>query len=62
MDLKAILKQLIEEKNHLDQSILAIERLASSGMRRRGRPPNWIKEAKAEIPRKRGRPAKAKAK
>ena len=55
MDLEAILKQLREEREQVDISILAIERLQAG--RRRGRPPKWLAEVKAAAePKKLGRP------
>jgi hypothetical protein len=56
MDLDAILKQLREEREQLEVSILAIERLQSGQTRGRGRPPKWLAEVKAAEPKKRGRP------
>jgi hypothetical protein len=62
MDVNAILTELRRERDQLNETILAMERLAaSSGRRRRGRPPAWLAAAKqgaGEQParRKRGRP------
>lgn len=58
MDIEAILKQLREELAHINEGILAIERLAAGGHVRRGRPPKWLAAAKAQ-PKRRGRPRKA---
>jgi hypothetical protein len=55
MDLEAILKQLREERDKLDQSIMAIQRLAAGRHRGRGRPPKWLAKAKTE-PKQRGQP------
>ena len=47
MDVDKILEQLHSERDALDQSILALERLAvATGFRKRGRPPKWLKQAK----------------
>jgi AT hook motif len=56
MDLEAILKQLRDEREQIEVSILAIERLQSGRSRGRGRPPKWMTEVKAAAPKKRGRP------
>jgi hypothetical protein len=45
MDIQAILKQLREERDQLDVSILAIERLAAGKHRGPGRPPKWLADA-----------------
>jgi hypothetical protein len=47
MDVNAILTELCRERDQLDETIAAIERLAaSSGKRRRGRPPAWLAAAR----------------
>jgi hypothetical protein len=51
MDVTKILTQLQQERECLEQAILAIERLASRQGKRRGRPPAWM----AAISEKRGR-------
>ena len=56
MDLEAILKQLREELVHVNASILVIEQIASGKARGRGRPPKWLAEVKAVLPKRRGRP------
>jgi hypothetical protein len=57
MDLEAILQQLREERDQVDESILAMERLQIGLGRRRGRPPKWLAEVKAAAEtKKRGRP------
>ena len=65
MDLNNILQQLRVQRDHVDESIAALERIAAGMGRRRGRPPKWMAEAAkanaaAEAPRKRGRPPKKK--
>jgi hypothetical protein len=43
MNLQKMIGELQAEKARLDDAILALERLASSNRRRRGRPPRWLK-------------------
>ena len=62
MDLTAILKELHDYLDGVNQAISSLEHLAAGQRRRRGRPPAWMKrleEAKAEAP-PRGRPPKRK--
>ena len=49
MDVHKILQELYEEREHLDQAIAAMERLAATGQRRRGRPPKWLAEARKGV-------------
>jgi hypothetical protein len=59
MDLNSILDQLRQQRDHVDESIAALERIASGMGRRRGRPPKWMAQAAAATPapaKKRGRP------
>jgi hypothetical protein len=53
MDLENILSELRQEREHLDETILSLERFARSRGRRRGRPPAWMAEVTAK---RRGRP------
>jgi hypothetical protein len=78
MDIEAILKQLRDEREHLEMSILAIERLQAGQGKRRGRPPAWLTAIKTTAvkttavktaaakepagPKKRGRPAGSRKK
>ena len=49
MDILTILTELRSEKERLDEAILTIERLAAGSLtKRRGRPPLWMANAKAE--------------
>lgn len=49
MDANAILKELREERERIEEAILALERLAAAkGQKRRGRPPGWLKRAQSE--------------
>jgi hypothetical protein len=42
MDINKILAELRLEHEQLGEAILSLERLASGGARRRGRPPAWL--------------------
>jgi len=57
MDVSKILNDLRQEREQLEEAILALERLASGRGRRRGRPPAWMSQAK-----RRGRPPGSKNK
>jgi hypothetical protein len=63
MDLNSILDQLRQQRDHVDESIAALERIATGMGRRRGRPPKWMSQqtaapvAAAPV-KKRGRPPK----
>ena len=57
MDVAKILADLRQEREQIEEAILSLERLASGRGRRRGRPPNWMAEA-----RKRSRTPTKKAK
>ena len=43
MDVTKMIAELQDEKDRLDEAILALERLAAGKNRRRGRPPGWLK-------------------
>ena len=62
MDLHGILEQLRQQRDHVDESIAALERIATGMGKRRGRPPKWMAAAAAAAPaataKKRGRPKK----
>jgi hypothetical protein len=61
MDISKILSELRVEREQLEEAILALERLAAGGARRRGRPPAWMARLKDETvakPARRGRPPK----
>ena len=62
MDIKKILEQLHQEREQLREAIMAIERLALGGAKRRGRPPAWMALAKSSHPdaKRRGRPPGSK--
>jgi hypothetical protein len=64
MDLTAIVKELMEERDLLEDAILSLERIALQRGKRRGRPPAWMKMIEIEAPKKtkkRGRPPRASA-
>ena len=42
MDITKMLAELHEERDHIDQAILVLSRLAAGAPRRRGRPPKWL--------------------
>ena len=58
MNLSVILQSLREEREQLEEAILAIEHLAAGRTRGRGRPPKWLAEQKKaqSAPKRRGRP------
>lgn len=58
MDILKMLAELREERQQIEEAILAIERLASGRGKRRGRPPAWMTAA----PKRRGRPPGSKNK
>ena len=69
MDVSKILAELRQEHQQVEELILSLERLASGGAKRRGRPPAWMVNARAnaakeEVTEKRrpGRPAGSKNK
>ena len=45
MDIIKMLQELRSAREQVEEAILALERLASGGGRRRGRPPKWMSEA-----------------
>jgi hypothetical protein len=57
MDVAKILEELKAERLRLQSAIESLERLALGRVRRRGRPPSWMTEAK-----RRGRPPGSKNK
>jgi len=48
MDIQKMIRELEDERDRLDEAILALERLAVAN-RARGRPPRWRKELAAKI-------------
>lgn len=57
MDVTKMLMELRQEREHLEEVIMSLERLARSRGKRRGRPPAWMQEVK-----RRGRPPGSKNK
>lgn len=57
MDVMKMLGELKQEREHIEEAILTLERLARGRGKRRGRPPSWMKEVK-----RRGRPPGSKNK
>src|ERR1035438_4010911 len=64
MDISKILEELRLEREQLGEAILSLERLATGGAKRRGRPPAWMPKIKDETINKRrpGRPTGSKNK
>jgi hypothetical protein len=63
MDVNKILAELREERDRIEEAIVALQRVGGSGPKRRGRPPQWMVDARqkaADVPKKRGRPPKEK--
>jgi hypothetical protein len=48
MNVTQIIMQLREERAALDEAIAVLERIARSGPRGRGRPPNWMSGTSGE--------------
>jgi len=44
MDLHKMIVELQAERQRLDEAIQALERLSAGKVRRRGRPPRWLKD------------------
>ena len=57
MDVAKMLTELRQEREHIEEAILTLERLARGRGKRRGRPPAWMTEIK-----RRGRPPGSKNK
>ena len=64
MEIAKILAELRQEREQLEEAILSLERLAAGGKKRRGRPPAWMANLKAEASERRepGRPKGSKNK
>ena len=60
MDVNKMLADLRQEREHIEQAIQTLERLALGQGRRRGRPPAWM--SRMEQPKRRGRPPGSKNK
>ncbi|HLG96353.1 MAG TPA: hypothetical protein VKX49_08580 [Bryobacteraceae bacterium] len=57
MDINKMLAELRMEREHIEEAIMTLERLAMGRGRRRGRPPAWMSQIK-----RRGRPPGSKNK
>jgi len=55
MDINKMLAELRLEREHIEEAIMTLERLARGRGRRRGRPPAWMSQVK-----RRGRPPGSK--
>ena len=44
MDILKMISELRAERENVEQAIMALERVARSGGKRRGRPPKWMTE------------------
>jgi len=61
MDIANVLTQLRQERDHIEEAIISLERMVAGQGKRRGRPPLWSVEAKQTGPTKRrGRPLGSK--
>jgi hypothetical protein len=60
MDITKMLAELHEERDHIDEAILVLSRLAAEAPRRRGRPPKWMTDQNSAEPKRRGRPPGSK--
>jgi hypothetical protein len=60
MDITKMLAELHEERDHIDEAILVLSRLAAGAPRRRGRPPKWMTDQNSVGAKRRGRPPGSK--
>ena len=63
MDIGKMIAELRAEREQIEHAILALERIARGGAKRRGRPPKWMSaqtSAEPTQPKRRGRPPGAK--
>ena len=60
MDIVKMIAELHEERDHVDEAILVLSRLAAGAPKRRGRPPKWMTDQNSTEPKKRGRPPRSK--
>jgi hypothetical protein len=58
MDHQKILAELYEQRQRIDEAIAALQNLAATGQRKRGRPPKWLAEARKNL--EKGRQQKSK--
>lgn len=62
MDVNKMLAELRQEREHIEEAIIILERLARGRGKRRGRPPLWMTQATEAAPKRRGRPPGSKNK
>ncbi|HYP13417.1 MAG TPA: hypothetical protein VEQ63_05810 [Bryobacteraceae bacterium] len=62
MDVNKMLAELRQERQHIEEAILILERLARGRGKRRGRPPLWMSQAASVPAKRRGRPPGSKNK
>jgi hypothetical protein len=62
MDILKMLAELRGEREHIEEAIIVLERLARGRGKRRGRPPAWMSAAKDGATKRRGRPPGSKNK
>ena len=62
MDILKMLVELRQEREHIEEAILVLERLARGHGSRRGRPPAWMTAMKSATPKRLGRPLGSKNK
>jgi hypothetical protein len=60
MDITKMIAELHEERDHVDEAILVLSRLAVGAPKRRGRPPKWLTDQNLVGPKRRGRPPGSK--
>jgi hypothetical protein len=60
MNITKMLAELHEDRDHIDEAILVLSRLARGGTPRRGRPPKWMTDQNSTGPKRRGRPPGSK--
>ena len=60
MDITKMIAELHEERDHVDEAILVLSRLAAGAPRGRGRPPKWMIDQNAAGLKRRGRPPGSK--
>jgi len=62
MDILKMLAGLRQERARVEEAIIVLQRLSLGQGKRRGRPPAWMAVAKADAPKRRGRPLGSKNK
>jgi hypothetical protein len=63
MDVNKMLVELRQERQHIEEAIILLERLARGRGKRRGRPPLWMQSSSVAAPvKRRGRPPGSKNK